>query len=197
MKPETLQRLRFSTAELVRAAIAGCLFWEYQLPPRNVSVLRNRRRLQRAALKAQGDPVGFVEKYLGWDFTTDAKLPERAAVSLSEILVALAPAVQDSVALREFVASEQSERQIVRQLRALFSSLAARPGRGRLDKYRRAADLPLNVRTSMHKLCVQLEPGYASMRRDEQRKVRNRMRSGLARALRKATQTAERTKPPL
>src|SRR5260370_6111306 len=163
MKPETAQQLRFSTASLMRALFASSWLWE-RLP--EDFVRKNRARLQRAARKAQGDPLGFAEKYLGVDwFTADPKLPERAAAALSEILYHLLKA--------DFVLSEVNERWLLRLVLVFLSSLAARPGRPRLEKYRAAAALSVvNGKLSNHKLCVRFEPGYHSMNRDEQRRAR-------------------------
>jgi hypothetical protein len=127
---------------------------------------------------------------------TDAKLPERAAVALYEILEAFAPVAHSAEAMREFMASEKSQREIILQLLAFFGSLVARPGRPRVDKYRRAAAFRVqNGKTTNHTLCVRFEPEYASMSGPDQRKARDRMRVGVDRLL-KATVQA-RTKSPM
>jgi len=190
MKLETLHRLKLSTASVLRAVIASSWFWEAQ-PPASDSVRRNRRRFQRAALKAESDPLGFAEKYFGSDwFTTDVSFPERAAHALYGIFDGLARHADN---LRDFVTSEKSEREIVRQFRDLFRSLAARPGRPRLDKYHAAAALcVLNGKMlPTHNLCVRFERGYSSMNRDQRRKALGQMRSGVRRAL-EATKAAHR-----
>ena len=191
MKPETLDRLRFSTASFLRALFASSWVWE-RLP--NGFVRSNRARFQRAARKSQDDPLGFVEKYLGgmnW-FTvdaTDAKLPERAAVALSEMV--------DYLVKADFVIDEKTEGKLLRSLLAFFRALAARPGRPRLSKYRVAASFQvLNGKTSIHNLCGKFETGYSTMSRDQQRRAREQMRSGVSRVL-KATQAGRATKSPL
>jgi len=201
VKPETQQRARLSAAAILRAVLASSWFWQHPLLPRDL-VRKNRARLQRAARRAKDDPLGFVEKYLGLPKSpTDSKFPERAAVALSEILDPVAAVAETADGLREFLASEENQRKNVRSLAAFMCALAARPGRPRTDKYRRAL-LHFSQGKSILQLCQMFEPGFTSMKGPERRKALERMRKGVTRVTTKVvTQTVtpllDRTKPPL
>ena len=195
MKPETLQRLRFSTAALIRSVIASPWFWERLPPSRSVSVRSARAKFQRAALRAQSDPLRFIEKHLGRDWLMpDPKLRDRAAIALSEILGAIARTVESSGSSKEFVANENTEHWLLAQLRDFFVSLAGRPGRPGLDKYRAAAGFRVqHPKATNHRLCLLFEPAYRSMSTPQQCLARDRMRVGISRILKVA---AARTKTP-
>lgn len=203
MKPETTQRLRLSTASLVRAGFASAWFWEIVnswQPPANDSLRRARRVLQRAAVKAKDDPLGFMEHLAGADwFTPDAKFPERAAVAGSEILDHFTEYLKALATSKAEFVLENSERKNLDLVLAFFGALAARPGRPGKDIYRRAVEFCLrNGKTPINRLCIAFWPGYSSMGRNDQRKARASMRSGVSRLLKaQAAQIAHRTKPPL
>lgn len=203
MKPETTQRLRFSTASLVRAGVASSWFWEIinsWQPPANDSVRKACRRLQRAAVKAKADPLGFMEHLAGADwFTPDAKFPERAAVAGAEILDQFTEYLKALATLKAEFVFENRERKNLDLILAFFGALAARPGRPGKDIYRRAAEFCLrNGKTPINRLCIDFWPEYSFLGRNDQRKARASMRSGVARVLKaKAAQVAPRTKPPL
>ena len=187
MKPETTERLRLCVATALRAAIASTWIWEGQ-PAGDSSVQKNRRMLQRAARKAEGDPIGFVEKYLGWDWKSynAAKFPERAAVVVCELLEILEKRLTQSQDTTEFF--EGNRRKVLSLASSFFGSLAAQPGRPAMSKYRSAAALRvLNPKLSAHNLCKKFELDYPSMSKEDQRKARQKMRAGVRRVLKAGT----------
>lgn len=195
MKPETQERLKKSVASLLAAAFESAWAWK-RLP--SEFVRKNRVRIQRAARKAKAEdnPVGFVEHYLGSDFfALDAKLPEGAAIALSDVFTRIAQMVHDEQRIFELVSDKTAEREIAHLLGSFFRSLAARPGRPQKDKYRSAAAFCVQKgKTSNHRLCLLFDPAYRSLTTPEQRRrAQDRMRSGVNRVLKAA---ANRTKLP-
>ena len=192
MKAETQERLRQATAELFRAILASSWFWEAS-PSSNNSVQTARARLRRAARKANGGPLAFLQKqFPGPWLSEDARLPEVAAVILVELVGELARIAADPEALKAFASSEQTERRITGRLLAFYTSLAARPGRPRTDFYREPSDLYLQGERSHHQLCLKFVPAYVTMSKEQQRKMRDRMRNGVNRDL---VRRVTRTKP--
>lgn len=188
MKPEIQSKLKSATAELIRSTIASPWFWQRLPRTRSAKVRKERSKLQRAAAKAQGDPVRFVEDIFGSSFfATDSKLRESASVALYEIIAECTRWIQSAEAIAEFVASNKSERRVVGLMRDLFVSLDSRPGRPQQDKYREAAAfLARNGKTSSHRLCILYEPEYLSMDRKQQEQARKRMSAGANRISRQA-----------
>jgi hypothetical protein len=166
LKPETLQRLRLSTKSLMRAVVATPWFWK-GMP---LAARRNRRLLQDQALQV-------IEED---NFMADVSLPERAAHALSEMFEAV------KVTKHGAQLAQVNEHTFLR----FFESLAAKPaGRPRLQKYHHAAAIMRNGKAFAHRLCLQFEPGYRDMDRAEQKRARDRMRSGVFRILSARTKT--------
>jgi hypothetical protein len=179
MKQETVERLKLSLAGVLRANIATPWAWdilECLLPD---WARKNRRRVQRAALKSKGDPLGFVSRYLAGLFSTpDPKCPERAAIKLCSVLDRLADVTEHRDRLGEL-----SDRDMARDFSAFFGVLAAQPGRKRLDIYDKASRL-VSEKT-VQRICYEVDSDYReklpTMTKAERRKRENRMRSGLYR----------------
>ena len=188
MNLETFERLQMSFAELLRATFASTWFWESH-PCTDKAVLRERRRLQRAARANAGNPLLFFNSLQPEGFTAlDIRCPERAAVALCSMCD------QTSELLRNGSGQFPVNDSILlpREIIAFFQALAARPGRRRLQvklpngatmaKYDEAAALRLN-RENLHRICMKLEPAYSAASIAEKKTMRNRMRSGINRVL--------------
>jgi hypothetical protein len=192
MRQETLEHLKRSYAESMRAIIAAPWFMDFvgrQFP--RSSARRFWKRLGRAAGKSEGNPVAFMDRYFGlcW-FAPEDNLSERGAIAGASIFRRIAHVATQPGGLTPTP-------EAAHELLTFLRSLAAQPpGRSRLGKYDKAFELFLNGKKSMHGLCLQLEPDYSSKTKEQQHFARDRMRSGINRRLAKPIPVTGRTKLP-
>lgn len=190
MKSETQAKLKFAVAEVMRSVLASDWFWERLPRTRSASVRKERSKLQRAAVKAQGDPLRFVEDLgpLGPTFfATDSNLRESAAIAAIAVYEAIAECIQSPEAM-----TMQSEH-FVSVMRDYFVSLASRPGRPQQNMYREAAAfVAKHGKTPPDQLCESFYPDYRSMDPKQREQAHKRMYAGVHRVLKRgAIQTTK------